>query len=185
MQIKRNIKRTPNCEKQNLEQNIYKEEGAILVQSSILYKKEHFKYETLISKWTKIIALFESLVFLLLGIYFLFFQKNFNSVMGITFNNVNGLADYKAIYGGLHLGIGVFMIINLLRRDYLVVIFLMFTTACGLALARSVSVIQDYAPTTLMLFLLGVEILTILINGLLLILIKSIELRSGIISGEK
>lgn len=131
----------------------------------------------MIYKSLEVIAVIESIIFLGLGFFFFFFIQGVSSKMGITFNSINGYVDYKAVYGGLHLGLGVFMFINLLRKNYRMVILAAFTITGGLAIARFVSIITDRAATVPMLVLMGIEIMGMVINGILLWSTRSLVAR--------
>ena len=124
----------------------------------------------MVYKSLKTIAIIESILFVGLGFLFLFFARKIANDLGVHFTSSNGLTDYKAIYGGLHIGLGFFMVLQLLRRNYHIIILIMFTATSGLAFARLLSIIIDQAITAIMLVLLGIEILGMALNGILLLI---------------
>jgi hypothetical protein len=90
------------------------------------------------------------LLLLIAGIYagfgftFLFNPNEMSAMLGLSFQTNAGSTDFRAMYGGLEVGVGVFLLMCALRREFVRVG--LFAAACALvamATSRSVGLLLD------------------------------------------
>ncbi|MDV6234515.1 DUF4345 domain-containing protein [Leptospira ellisii] len=97
--------------------------------------------ESLISK---LYILLNVAVYLGFGIAFILFPIRFASMIGITFEGSAALADFRAMYGGLCLGIEIVLFLGYLREEWRkFAILLSVTTAGGLLFGRLYTLFLD------------------------------------------
>jgi hypothetical protein len=93
--------------------------------------------------WRLILAAI-GLIYAASGFLFLFSPGETAAVVGISFSDLGGQTDFRAMYGGLEVGVGTFLLICALRREFVRVG--LFASACALmamATARAVGLMLD------------------------------------------
>jgi hypothetical protein len=93
--------------------------------------------------WRLILA-FIALTYTAFGFLFLFNPDAWSSTVSIAFSAPAGRTDFRATYGGLEFGVGVFLLLCALRREF--VRLGLFASACALvamAAARSTGLLLD------------------------------------------
>lgn len=93
--------------------------------------------------WRLILAMI-ALSYAGFGFAFLFNPDAWGSTVSVTFTSAAGRTDFRAIYGGLEFGIGIFLLLCALRREF--VRLGLFASACTLvamATARSTGMVLD------------------------------------------
>jgi Domain of unknown function (DUF4345) len=78
------------------------------------------------------------------GFMFLFNPDAWSGIVSISFTTPAGRTDFRATYGGLEFGIGIFLLLCALRREFVRVG--LFAAACALvamATARSTGLLLD------------------------------------------
>jgi hypothetical protein len=94
-----------------------------------------------------------ALIYAIFGFIFLFNPSEMAAMLGITFLSNGARTDFRATYGGLEIGLGAFLLICALRREFVRVG--LFASACALvamATSRTVGLMLD--GFTLMQFLI-------------------------------
>ncbi|HTM29738.1 MAG TPA: DUF4345 family protein [Vicinamibacterales bacterium] len=78
------------------------------------------------------------------GFAFLFKPDEWGALVSVAFTTSAGRTDFRAVYGGLEFGVGVFLFLCALRREF--VRLGLFASACALiamATARSTGMLLD------------------------------------------
>jgi hypothetical protein len=78
------------------------------------------------------------------GFAFLFKPDEWSAMVSVAFTTPAGRTDFRAVYGGLEFGVGVFLFLCALRREF--VRLGLFASACALvamATARSTGMLLD------------------------------------------
>jgi hypothetical protein len=78
------------------------------------------------------------------GFAFLFNPDAWSAMLSVAFTSPAGRTDFRAVYGGLEFGVGVFLFLCALRREF--VRLGLFASACALvamATARSTGMLLD------------------------------------------
>lgn len=109
-----------------------------------------------------------SALFIGFGIIFTFSPVYFTDILtGTSPGTPSAMIDLRANYGGMAFGIGTFLIIC--ARNAATVrlgLILAIIVTIGLAGCRTVGIVLDGSPNTLMLVTLAVELLFVAITGL-------------------
>lgn len=93
--------------------------------------------------WRLILAVV-ALAFAALGFLFVFNPDTWASTVSIALTAPSGRTDFRASYGGLAFGVGVFLLLCTVRREF--VRLGLFASACmliGMATARSTGMLLD------------------------------------------
>jgi hypothetical protein len=93
--------------------------------------------------WRLILAAI-GLIYAVSGFLFIFNPSETAAMIGISFVDLGGRSDFRAMYGGLEVGVGSFLLICALRREF--VRIGLFASACALvamATARAVGLMLD------------------------------------------
>lgn len=108
-------------------------------------------------------------VFFLYAGAFLLAPRTFAAYLDITLGSPSALADLRAMYGGLCLGVGTLFALGIRQAEYRRVGILLATlTSAGLMLGRLVTIAVDGVPGTLVLLFLGSEIVSVSVGLFLL-----------------
>lgn len=104
----------------------------------------------------RVIAILFGLLFIAVGVYFLIWPVKGAAVLGITIGHPVGVADIRAVYGGLDLATGFLICIGALYdlRSGLMVQTFAFG---GLLLGRLIGQILDQPASDLALILIAIE----------------------------
>ena len=93
--------------------------------------------------WRLLLA-FIAASYTILGFTFLYNPSEMARMLGITFVSSGARTDFRAMYGGLEIGFGAFLLICAMRREFVRVG--LFASACALvamATSRSVGLMLD------------------------------------------
>ena len=93
--------------------------------------------------WRLLLA-FIALTYTGFGFVFLFNPSEMAAIVGIAFPTTTPRTDFRAMYGGLEIGIGAFLLICAMRREFVRVG--LFASACvlvAMATSRSVGLMLD------------------------------------------
>ncbi len=93
--------------------------------------------------WRLLLA-FIALTYAIFGFIFLFNPSEMAAMVGITFLSNGARNDFRAMYGGLEIGVGAFLLICAMRREFVRVG--LFASACvlvAMATSRTVGLMLD------------------------------------------
>ena len=93
--------------------------------------------------WRLLLALI-ALSYVVFGFVFLFNPNEMAAILGLGLGVDGARTDFRAMYGGLEIGVGAFLLICALRREFVRVG--LFASACALmamATSRSVGLLLD------------------------------------------
>jgi hypothetical protein len=93
--------------------------------------------------WRLVLALI-ALTYAGFGFMFLFNPDSWAGMLGISFTAPSGRSDFRATYGGLEFGVGIFLLLCAFRREFVRVG--LFAGACALiamATSRSTGLLLD------------------------------------------
>lgn len=112
------------------------------------------------------------IVFFALGVVFSTTLQRMAGRLGTTFGR-EGLIDSLAVYGGLHLAIGIFIIVCAIYGFYETGLLLGLLVSIGLSVMRIVSMLIYHVRTKTQLILLSPEIIGIILAAVALWLLPS------------
>lgn len=93
----------------------------------------------------------------------------FAAQLDITLGSASAIADFRAVYGGLSLGVGVLFALSLREVSLRPTAVLLATlTAGGLMLGRLITMVTDGMPGPLVLVFLGSEVIAVAVGLVLL-----------------
>jgi hypothetical protein len=104
---------------------------------------------------TKIFIAANALVWISFGPAFYFAPEALAGWLDITLTSPTAIADFRAMYGGTPLGVGIFMAMGLWRRQWMkpaLMVIVLVTT--GLLLGRLITLVQPGGVGTI-IYLLG------------------------------
>jgi hypothetical protein len=111
--------------------------------------------------WIRAVVLLNALFFVDFGAGFLVFPEPLAALVDLAPKSPTGLADLRAMYGGLCLAAGVTFFLGLRRADWFApVLFLVMATSLGLALARAYSTVVSGLPGGAVLASFALEIVS-------------------------
>jgi Domain of unknown function (DUF4345) len=93
--------------------------------------------------WRLFLALIAA-TYAIFGFIFLFNPSEMAAMLGVTFLSTAARTDFRAMYGGLEIGVGAFLLVCALRREFVRVG--LFAGACALvamATSRTVGLMLD------------------------------------------
>ena len=76
------------------------------------------------------------------GFAFLFKPDEWGALVSVAFTTSAGRTDFRAVYGGLEFGVGVFLLLCALRREF--VRLGLFASACALVASRNSRINSRY-----------------------------------------
>ncbi len=92
---------------------------------------------------TKTFVAGNAVVWMAFGPTFYFATETFASYLDITLHSPTALADFRGVYGGLHLAAGVFMLMGLFRQKWMKpVLMLILLGTTGLLVGRVLTIID-------------------------------------------
>ncbi len=101
-------------------------------------------------------------VFFLFATAFLFAPRYFAAQLDITLSSTSAIADLRAMYGGLSLGVGALFVLGLKNVAFRpAAIALATLTSAGLAVGRVITIGVDGMPGPLVLAFLGSEVISV------------------------
>jgi hypothetical protein len=109
-----------------------------------------------------------SITFICLGLFFLLYMPNLAQLTGSQLHS-DVLIDLKAVYGGLHIGVGCFLVVQVMRKSYREALLLAFCILSALAVCRILGIMtSSAAPHLMTLSLLAVEIVGVSVSAVIL-----------------
>ena len=104
-------------------------------------------------------------VFFVFAVGFLFAPRYFAAQLDITLSSTSAVADLRAMYGGLSLGVGALFVLGLKNVAFRpAAVTLATLTSAGLALGRVITIVVDGMPGPLVLAFLASEIVSIAVG---------------------
>lgn len=95
-------------------------------------------------KLALIVTAISALVFVGLGVAFLFSPASLSTLIDVSASSPTAMTDLRATYGGCQLGIGIFLGLCLLRRNWLeAALMLQAITLAGFATGRVLGIASD------------------------------------------
>ncbi len=111
----------------------------------------------------RILLLGSAAIFIVVGALFLIIPQPFAAVLEIAAPTAMARTDLRATYGGLELGFGIFLVICVLKRQWMQPGLLALALATGgFAAGRLVSLIVEGTISRLMLMFMILEIVVTL-----------------------
>ncbi len=107
----------------------------------------------------RLVLAVSALVFLGIGLVFLAAPESLLPRVNITAPPGTALTDIRAVYGGLDLGVGIFLVFCIVRRQVRLGLAASGFTFGGLACARLIGIAIDAEQQTITYILLVAEIL--------------------------
>jgi len=107
----------------------------------------------------KSVLAFSTLAFIGIGISFIAFPESLLEVVGIHAPAGSPLTDIRAIYGGIDLGVGLFLLYCLVRSEVRLGLIASALILFSLAAGRSVGLVLDGEQDAITFYLLAVEVL--------------------------
>ena len=96
-------------------------------------------------------------LFTSVGAYYLLFPAEGAEAVGIREISAGGLADVRAVYGGLDAAVGVFLLLSLIQGLIWLGLRVQTFAFAGLLVGRSIGFVMDSPEESLQVVLLGVE----------------------------
>ncbi|MBM9576876.1 DUF4345 domain-containing protein [Leptospira sp. 201903070] len=121
--------------------------------------------DRILSLVSKIFLLANIAVYEAFAIGFFLFPARLATWIGIEIRTTSALADFRAMYGGLCLGVGVFLLLGVFKKERVQAgILLSITTAGGLFLGRICTVLWDGPVNEYIYFSMSTEIVAVVIG---------------------
>ena len=100
-----------------------------------------------------------ALIFVVVGAGFLLIPRQFGGVLELSLPTAMARTDVRATYGGLELGFGIFLILCVVRREWIGPgLWALSLTVGGFAIGRVVGFIAEGTINNFMLFFLVLEL---------------------------
>jgi len=110
-----------------------------------------------------------ALIFVVVGAGFLLIPRQFGGVLELSLPTAMARTDVRATYGGLELGFGIFLILCVVRREWIGPgLWALALTVGGFAIGRVVGFIAEGTINNFMLFFLVLELAVALVALFLL-----------------
>jgi hypothetical protein len=110
-----------------------------------------------------------ALIFVVVGAGFLLIPKRYGDALEISLPTAMARTDVRATYGGLELGLGIFLIICVVRREWIRPgLWALALTVGGFATGRLVGFVAEGTINNFMLFFLVLELAVALLAVFLL-----------------
>jgi len=110
-------------------------------------------------KFSRIVLALSGLVFMGFGVAFLFWPSQMTLRVGIPLVTMTGTTDVRAIYGGLEIGFGVFLLVAAARRTWVIPgLLATLCTLAGMGLSRALGIALDGGPDSITSALLASEV---------------------------
>lgn len=125
-------------------------------------------------KFARSLVFASALIFVVVGAGFLLIPKQFGDVLEISLPSAMARTDVRATYGGLELGFGIFLIVCVVRREWIRPgLWALALTVGGFATGRLIGFAAEGAINNFMLFFLVLELAVAL---LALFLLRRVEI---------
>jgi len=110
-----------------------------------------------------------AVIFVVVGAGFLLIPKQFGDVLEISLPTAMARTDVRATYGGLELGLGIFLILCVVRSEWIRPgLWALALTVGGFAFGRVVGFVAEGTLNNFMLFFLALELAVALLALFLL-----------------
>lgn len=120
-------------------------------------------------KLARSLVLASALIFILVGAGFLLIPKQYADVLEISLPTAMARTDVRATYGGLELGFGIFLVLCVVRREWIRPgLWALALATGGFATGRLVGVVAEGTINNFMLFFLVLELAVTLLAVYLL-----------------
>ena len=112
--------------------------------------------------------LLQGIAFFGLGVWFLIEPTTMASAIGLVPESPAGLAELRAVYGGLEIALGIFLVVTGFRANWSGIgLWLLLSCYGGITAGRVAGILLDQPDDTFTLQLLGFEAGSLLITILL------------------
>jgi hypothetical protein len=121
-----------------------------------------YDLEAMIQTLTKIFVAVNALVWLALGPASYFAPVDLAARLDIALTSPTAIADFRAMYGGVPLGIGIFLVMGLRRREWMKPALMLIALATsGLLLGRVITMAQPGEVGTIIYVFAALEALAV------------------------
>jgi hypothetical protein len=128
-------------------------------------------------KLGKTLLIGSAIIFVLVGIAFLFVPQQYAAVLEISALTPLARTDLRATYGGLELGIGIFLLLCLVRRGWMEPgLWALGLATGGFAIGRLIGFALERSVPPLMLGFLVIEVL---VASLSFLCLRRVRTESG------
>ena len=120
-------------------------------------------------KFAKLILVVYGLMFLYFGVLLFVRPTAIADTIPLELTDPTAVAEIRAFYGGLELGLAAFLIASGLRRTFMrPALWLLFGISLGLTLGRIVGIFVDQATTSFIYIALTVECAGVILSSVAL-----------------
>lgn len=120
-------------------------------------------------KLARALIFVSALIFVVVGAGFLFIPRQWAGILEISLPTAMARTDVRATYGGLELGFGIFLILCVVRREWIRPgLWALALTVGGFATGRLVGLVAEGTINNFMLFFLVLELAVALLAVFLL-----------------
>ena len=120
-------------------------------------------------KLARALTFASALIFVVVGAGFLLIPQQFGHVLELSLPTAMARTDVRATYGGLELGLGIFLILCVVRREWIRPgLWALALTVGGFATGRVVGFVAEGTINNFMLFFLVLELAVALLAVFLL-----------------
>ena len=128
---------------------------------------------TMLTKLAQGFLLLQGVTFCGLGVWFLIEPITLASAIGLLPESPAGLAELRAVYGGLEIALGIFLVVTGFRANWSGIgLWLLLSCYGGITVGRIAGILLDHPDDTFTLQLLGFEAGSLLITILLVFGLK-------------
>ena len=114
---------------------------------------------------TKVFIVLNAAVWITFGPAFYFATEAFAGMLDIALQSPTALADFRGMYGGVPMAVGVFMLISLFRQEWIAAaLMLILLGTSGILLGRLLTLVDTGGVSTYIYLISGLELGTILIG---------------------
>lgn len=110
-------------------------------------------------KSIKIILILNGLIYLGFGFFNQVYPKTAASLIELQVNNVTSIIDFRATYGGLLIGIGLWFFYTVLKKYYILGLISAVFMCAGFLIGRFVGFVIDGIPNMIQILYLSAEAL--------------------------
>jgi len=120
-------------------------------------------------KLARFLVFASALIFIIVGAGFLLIPRQYADVLEISLPTAMARTDVRATYGGLELGFGVFLILCVVRREWIRPgLWALALATGGFATGRLIGFVAEETINNFMLVFLALEVLVTLLALVLL-----------------
>ena len=127
----------------------------------------------MLTKLAQGFLLLQGVTFFGLGVWFLIEPTTLASAIGLAPQSPAGLAELRAVYGGLEIALGIFLVVTGFQTNWSGIgLWLLLSCYGGITAGRIAGILLDHPDDTFTLQLLGFEAGSLLITILLVFGLK-------------